>query len=128
MAGEYFNNLPQINYQNTLVRDITRRVNFLKSTIENPYVFLPYTVKQGERAEDIAYHYYGNANYSWLVYLANNMIDPYHEWPMDPDTFDNYIIEKYSEQTGLTGYDVIAWSQDETDILDDNIVYYYKEV
>lgn len=128
MAGEYFKNLPEINYQNTLVKDITRRVHFLKKSIENPYVFLPYTIKEGERAEDIAYHYYGDANYAWLVYLANDIIDPYHEWPLDPRTFDNYIIDKYSEQSGLKGNDVIAWAQDETDILSDNIVYYYKEV
>ena len=128
MAGEYFNKLPEIRYNNVLVRDITRRVNFLKQTTQNPYVFLPYTVKEGEKAEDIAYHYYGDPNYVWLVHLANNIVDPYHEWPLDEETFNNYLIDKYAEKSGQTGYDVIAWAQDETDRFGDNIVYYYKDV
>ena len=127
MAGEYFDKLPEIRYNNVLVRDITRRVNFLKQTIENPYVYLPYTIKEGERAEDIAFYYYGNPNYAWLVYLANNIVDPYNEWPLDEETFNRYIIDKYAERSGgRLGWDVVAWSQDET--REDNIVYYYKEV
>lgn len=128
MAGEYFNKLPEIRYNNVLVRDITRRVNFLKQSVENPYVFLPYTIQEGERAEDVAYYYYGDANYAWLVYLANNIIDPYHQWPMDEETFHNYLIDKYAEKSGRTGWDVIAWAQDETDRFGDNIVYYYKDI
>jgi hypothetical protein len=127
MKGEYFDKLPEITYNNVLVRDITRRVSFLRQTVENPYVFLPYTIKEGERAEDIAFHYYGSANYAWLVYLANNIVDPYNDWPMDEDTFHNYLIDKYQEQSGgKKGWDVIAWTQDQT--IEDNVVYYYKEV
>ena len=127
MSGEYFDKLPEIRYDNVLVRDITRRVNFLKQTIENPYAFMPYTIEEGDRAEDIAYHYYGDPNYAWLVYLANNIVDPYNEWPMDEYTFNQYLIDKYQKQSGgRKGWDVVAWTQDET--RDDNIVYYYKEV
>lgn len=128
MAGEYFKNLPEISYNNVLVRDITRRVNFLKQTVENPYVFLPYTIQEGDKAEDVAYYYYGDANYVWLVYLANNIIDPYHQWPMDEETFHNYLIDKYAEQSGKTGWDVIDWAKDETDLFSNNVVYYYKDI
>jgi len=127
MSGEYFSKLPEISYNNVLVKDITKRVNFLKQTIDNPYVYLPYTIEEGERAEDIAFHYYGDAKYSWLVYLSNNIVDPYNEWPMDEYTFSQYLIDSYKEKTnGKTGYDVIDWSRDTS--REDNIVYYYKEV
>jgi hypothetical protein len=127
MAGEYFNKIPEITYNNVLVRDVSRRVAFLKNSIQNPYVFLPYTVEEGDRAEDVAFHYYGDPNYSWLVYLANDIIDPYNEWPMDEHTFHQYIIEKYKDRAGgRTGYDVLAWSQDTSRT--DNIAYFYKEV
>lgn len=128
MAGEYFDKLPEVSYNNVLVKDISRRVAFLKKSLENPYVFLPYTIEEGDRAEDIAYHYYGDPNYAWLVYMANDIIDPYNEWPMDEETFNQYIIDKYAEKSGKTGYDVIAWAQDDTKRFGDNIVYYYKEV
>lgn len=127
MSGEYFNNLPEINYNGVLVKDISRRVNFLKQTVENPYVYLPYTIQEGDRAEDIAYHYYGDANYAWLVYLANNIVDPYNAWPLDEETFHQFLIDKYKVQSGgKQGWDVLAWTQDTT--RQDNVVYYYKEV
>lgn len=124
--SRYFQNFPIIEYKGKRVRDITRRNEFLKSVTTNPFLFLPYTVKDNERAEDVADFYYGSTDYVWLVYLANNIIDPYHEWPMDEQTFNNYLIEKYAEQTGLEGTDVLDWIRDQDN--DDNILYYYKEV
>lgn len=122
---KYFENFPQITYDGRKVRDITRRNRFLKTLTTNPYVFLPYTIKEGERAEDIANDYYGSVDYVWLVYMANNIIDPYHEWPMDQRTFQNYIIDKYREQSGREGNAVIDWTQEDDDA---NVIYYYKEV
>jgi hypothetical protein len=124
--SEYFENFPIINYQGRNVRDITRRNKFLKSVTTNPLLFLPYTIKEGERAEDIAYYYYGSTDYTWLVYLANNIIDPYHQWPLSEEDFHKYLIQKYADQSNKTGYEVVDWTQNET--IDDNIVYYYKEV
>lgn len=124
--AKYFENFPIVEYNGKQVRDITRRNNFVKSVSTNPMLFLPYTVKQNERAEDIAEFYYGSVDYVWLVYMANQIIDPYYEWPMDEETFNKYIIAKYQEVSGETGDDVVEWSKDEGN--DENIVYYYKEV
>lgn len=123
---KYFENFPVIEYQGRRVRDITRRNQFVKNVATNPYLFLPYTVKEGERAEDIALFYYGSVDYVWLVYLANNIIDPYHQWPMDEKTFNNYLIEKYQEQSGQVGEDVVDWIQDPN--RDENILYYVRQV
>ena len=124
--AKYFENFPIVEYNGKQVRDITRRNNFIKSVSTNPMLFLPYTVKQNERAEDIAEFYYGSVDYVWLVYMANQIIDPYYEWPMDEETFNKYIIAKYQEVSGETGDDVVEWSKEEGN--DENIVYYYKEV
>lgn len=124
--AKYFENFPIIEYQGRKVRDITRRNTFLKTVSTNPYLFLPYTVKEGERAEDVAEFYYGSVDYIWLVYLANNIIDPYHQWPMDAKTFNSYLAEKYAEKSGLTGEDVVDWIRDEGN--DDNILYYVRQV
>jgi hypothetical protein len=119
----YFTLFPTIEYDHVNVRDITRRSDFVTSVLSNPYVFLPYTVKDGEKPEDIAHNYYGTVAATWIVLLANNIVDPYTQWPMDSETFTNYLIEKYQQQSGKTGYDVVAWTQDQTTI--DNILYYY---
>jgi hypothetical protein len=126
MTSQYFEKFPEISYNGVRVRDISRRANFLKQTINNPYVFLPYTIEEGDRAEDVAYYYYGDPNYVWLVYLANNITDPYHQWPFDEETFHNYIIDKYAQQSGKVSWEVVDWSQNMT--IEDNIVYYYKKI
>jgi len=124
--AKYFENFPIVEYNGKQVRDITRRNNFVKSISTNPMLFLPYTVKQNERAEDIAEFYYGSVDYAWLVYMANQIIDPYYEWPMDEETFNKYLIAKYTDVSGEVGDDVVDWTKEEGN--DENIVYYYKEV
>ena len=126
MATKYFENFPNIEYQGRKVRDISRRASFVRAVANNPYVYYPYTVKEGERAEDISLNYYGSVDYVWLVYMANNIIDPYYEWPMDTQTFNDYLVAKYTDQSGEIGEDVIDWTKNEN--IDENILYYIKTV
>ena len=123
---KYFENFPVIEYEGRRIRDISRRSNFVRAVSNNPYLYYPYTVTEGERAEDIANFYYGSVDYVWLVYMANNIIDPDHEWPMDPQTFNDYLVEKYQAESGEIGEDVIDWTRDPNN--DDNIIFYVKKV
>lgn len=134
--ASYFKNFPLIEYKGRKVRDITRRSGFSKSLANNPYLYMPYTVTEGERPEDIADFYYGSVDYIWLVYLSNNILDPYLDWTLSAEDFNNYLIEKYTAESGLTGDDVVDWTQRETFVDEvgatqefrENIIYYYKEV
>lgn len=123
---KYFENFPTIEYEGQMVKDITRRVNFTNEVSLNPLLYLPYTVKEGERPEDVAQFYYGSTDYTWLVYFSNNIQDPYHEWTRSEAEFNDYLVSKYSEQSGLIGDDVVDWTRDEDN--DDNVLYYYREV
>lgn len=118
----YFNNFPNTTHSGKLLKAITRRVDFRQTVFVDPYAFLPYTVTGDDRPEDIALFYYGDMKYTWLVYLSNRIIDPYHQWPMNSRNFEKYIIKKYAEQANTTGYSVIAWTQN-TEITD-NIIHY----
>jgi hypothetical protein len=124
--SKYFTNYPTIEYQGKQIRDITKRSKIRNEILSDPLIFLPFTVRDGEKPETIAQLYYGSVDDTWLVLFANNMTDPYYDWPMSDEEFDQYFIDKYSELSGKTGYDVIRWGQNET--IRDNIVYYYKEV
>lgn len=124
--SRYFTNYPLIQYQKKQVLDITRRSRIRDNILQDPYVFLPYTIREGEKPEDIARLYYGSVDDTWLVLFANNITDLYYEWPMDDVEFDQYFIDKYSELSNRSGFDVIRWGQDET--RNDNIIYYFKEV
>ena len=123
--SEYFDKFPIVTYKGVQIRDITRRVRFLNSSISNPFAFLPYTVQQGDKPEDVAYYYYGSTEYTWLVYLSNNIVDPYHDWPLTESNFTEFLKSKYQKMSGQTGYKIIDWTQNET--ITDNIVYYYKD-
>ena len=124
--SNYFDKMPIINYNGYQVRDLTRRNKFLPVSMANPYLFLPYTITDEDRPEDIAYYYYGSTDYTWLVLLANNIIDPYHDWPLKEDDFYQYLIKKYENVSGKKGYEVVDWTQNEN--ISDNIVYYSRAV
>jgi hypothetical protein len=124
--SKYFSNYPVIDYDGKRIRDITRRSAVRDDILNDPYIFLPYTVREGEKPETIAQFYYGSVDDTWLVLFANNITDPYYEWPMDDEEFNDYFIDKYSKLSNRTGNDVVFWGQDETRT--DNIVYYFKEV
>ena len=123
---KYFENFPEVIYDGKRVKDITRRNRFVRGLQNNPLLYMPYTVEEGERPEDVANFYYGSVDYVWLIYMANNIIDPYHEWPLNTQEFNDMLIEKYAEASGVTGQDVLDWTR--SDDTEDNIVYYYREV
>lgn len=126
----YFKYFPKIRYDDQEIRDITRRVSVYDRLQRNPYVYLSYTVKEDDRPEDIAFFYYGDVKYTWLVLLANNIIDPYTQWPMQESVWIKYMTKKYQdnrdlavENDGFSG-SVIEWTKRESEGVVDNIVYY----
>ena len=121
---KYFENFPVINYDGRRVKDITRRTQFVKDVSTNPFLYMPYTVKDDERPEDIAHYYYGSVDYIWLVYMSNAIIDPYHDWPKSLEQFHQYLIEKYADIADAEGEEILNWLQSLD--TEDNIVYYYR--
>jgi len=91
---------------------------------DDPYAFLRYTVIEDEKAEDIADFYYDDPAMSWLVYFANDIVDPYTQWPKTYENFTEYFRKKYASQALPTGTDAIVWGQDTTRT--DNIVHWKK--
>ena len=91
----YFGNFPFIQYGSTSAVNIMERTAILNSIFKNVYSFYPYQVKNGMKARTIAEKYYGDPNLDWLVYFSNNIVDPYHQWPMDDDTFNSFLESEY---------------------------------
>lgn len=94
MSG-FFNYFPSLFYSNTAVTNVIAKVRFEESVARNLAVFYPYTIIEGERPDHIAQRYYDDPTYDWVIYLSNNITDPYHEWPMSQDVFDDFIRVKY---------------------------------
>lgn len=120
----YFSYFPKIQYKGRNVIDITKRTNFIADHLSDPLLFLPYTVTEDDKAEDIAHYYYGSTDYVWLILLANKMTDPYTDWIMSEKQLQKYIQNKYYEKSGKSK-DVVAWSQNETIV--DNILWFERD-
>lgn len=78
------------------VRNILFRIGIIKDVMEqnvNAYYF--YAIRDSDRPETLAEKIYGSAEAHWIILYANNIYDPYYDWPMDQRTFEKYIIKKY---------------------------------
>jgi hypothetical protein len=94
---EYFANFPQIQYGNNVALDITRRVAVLDNI--SPFSYYPYTVVNEQRPDTIANQYYDDPGKYWLVFHSMGAIDPYYDWPLDDNSFSNFIVAKYGSLT-----------------------------
>jgi hypothetical protein len=101
----YFTKFPKTKYDMSgskefqIVTNIFFRVGILNSIKNNIFAYIPYKVKDGERMDIIAEKVYNDVNLYWLIPLANDMVDPIHDWPKDNYSFDSYIVSKYGSLT-----------------------------
>lgn len=95
MSNKYFDKFPTVRYSNNLVVDITKRVALLDKVSRNPYVFYNYDVSSEERPDQLSNRYYRDSYKSWLIYLTNDVVDPYHDWYMSETELLDFVILKY---------------------------------
>ena len=78
-----------------LVPDILRRVK-LRANIKNGmFMFDNYDVKEGETPETVAFKWFGDAEYHWVILMTNNITDRYYEWPLTQPQFQLHLEDKY---------------------------------
>ena len=97
----YFNKFPLMVYDikgdenYKLLPDILKRVKLRSGLSASRFVFDKYDVKEGEKPEDIAFKYYGDPQYHWVVMMVNNLTDRYYQWPMTQPDFEDFLTDKY---------------------------------
>lgn len=95
MPTRYFETLPVVAYNNRYVKNLIARSKFFKQAKKIRTLYYDYTIKDGERPDVVAYNYYGNSEYYWVIFLVNDIVDPYYDWPMDQNTFEAFLKKKY---------------------------------
>lgn len=95
MSASYFSNFPRVKYFNSIAVNITLRAAFIEKLKEKSVAFYPFVIRNGERPEHLAYDYYDSPEYDWLIFLANDIIDPYTQWPKGQNELDTFINKKY---------------------------------
>ena len=142
MSSEFFSNYPRIAYDisggNCVVPNYTVAVNLmirnkLKEAVEDDITeFYPYIIPEGMRPDVLSHKYYGDTIYTWTIYLVNNIIDPYWEWPLSYKDFREYIVDKYGSvetaQSQIHHYNYIARARAEKTGTSDPIPAYKLEI
>ena len=118
----YFSRFPTTTFDGQVVLDITRKAKLKKLVKSSALAYMNYTVADGERPEDVAYFYYDDPAFAWLVLLSNDIVDPYTDWPKTDVDLNEMIKIKYASQANTTGEAVLDWSKNTT--IGANVVYY----
>ena len=129
----YFNKFPLMVYDikgndnYKLLPDILKRVKLRSGLSASRFVFDKYDVKEGERPEDIAFKYYGDPQYHWVVMMVNNLTDRYYQWPMTQPDFEDFLTDKYGagSEDAVHHYELaqtsgVTTSSDESHMLEVN--------
>ena len=118
---KHFSYYPKINYSNEESVNILVRGKIRDVILEENALYYKHTIKDNERADIIATKYYGNPQYTWAIFYANNIFHPTLDWPLDYANFNNYLIKKYGsiEKTKLTTHHY--------ELLENNIKYVISE-
>tara|TARA_S200000501_G_scaffold24753_1_gene21460 strand:- start:485 stop:1021 length:537 start_codon:yes stop_codon:yes gene_type:complete len=116
----YFSKFPKLFYdikangELSVYTHILKRVKLHASAAANTKVFDYYQVGFGEKPEDIAFKYYGDATLHWVILLVNDVVDRFHQWPMTVPQFEAFVADKYSNPDGVHHYEIAQTSGDTT--------------
>lgn len=91
----YFSKFPNIFYDGVLCKNITRNSRLTKESKDSINLYYPMSISTGMRPDNIADAYYEDAEMDWMIFLANDIIDPYYDWYMSEIDFDKFIVTKY---------------------------------
>ena len=98
MTETFFSKFPIITYNGTQTRNITERVSIISSDSKRiPTQYHPWEIGADIRSDQLAFAYYKDPGFDWLIYLTNGMNDPYYDWYLTDEQFTSYIETKYGD-------------------------------
>jgi hypothetical protein len=101
--GNFFDLFPRVAYdaQNGLysnldnVTNIFFRLRILREVLSNNSSYYEYIIKNTDTPEILAFNVYGDSQAHWVILMANEILDPQYDWPLNERNFTKYIIKKY---------------------------------
>jgi len=120
----YFIHFPKVDHDVkgdgviTKMTDITRRARISEKSIIYSASYDYYDIPDGERPEDIAHNFYGDANLHWIILLINNIKDVYTDWPMSVTRLERFAKSKYDDVDDVHHYEIYQDSGDTTVLIE----------
>ena len=78
-----------------MTKNIWRRAEILREYKKSLAMFDEYIVQNGEKPEDVAYKWFGDAELHWVILMTNNVVDRYYGWPLNSVQFAEFLTDKY---------------------------------
>ena len=112
MAKKYFRYIPDFDYVSRLpkaqnisdyirVKNLFKRTKISEQIFSDLTFFTKYQVITDERPDNVAFKVYGDSNLDWMILLANNIINVQQEWPLEHQSYYDYLIGKYGSDAAL---------------------------
>lgn len=91
-----FSSHPKVDYEEFSIRDITRQARILIEIRESDRYAADYYIQDHETPTSLAQDLYGDPNLFWILLNLNNIIDPWHDWPLNHWELVQYTRQKYN--------------------------------
>jgi len=102
----YFRNIPDFEYvsrdANTKqiseyqkVKNLFKRGKLKNDVFKDLTYFTKYKIIGDDRPDNVAFDVYSDETLDWVVLLSNNITNIQTEWPLNHQSFYNFLIDKY---------------------------------
>jgi plastocyanin len=108
----YFKELPNIQVINrtkndvsidetVIIKNLFKRAKIREDIIDIVTAFEYYQVTENETPSQVAEKIYGEPELDWVILTTNNIINVQDEWPINSNSFNNYLLDKYGSEEKL---------------------------
>ena len=105
----YFRNVPDFEYvsrdadtkqisEYKKVKNLFKRGKLKNDIFNNLTYFTKYKIVGDDRPDNVAFNVYKDETLDWVVLLSNNITNIQTEWPLDHQSFYNFLIDKYGSE------------------------------
>ena len=108
-----FNTLPNLFYniqtsptdvKLLATKNLWRRSEIVKEFKNSLTLFNEYIINNGEKPEIIANKVYQNPFYTWTLFVANDIVNYYEQWPRSSKQLAEYVTAKYDNPQATKHY------------------------
>ena len=96
---------PWSEQQYQTAKNIFRRFKISDAALDSLVYYKQYTVTDADRPDLVSEKVYGDSQYDWVILLANNIINPYFDWPMPTPVLQDHINQKYDKPFEIKHYE-----------------------
>ena len=95
-----FDFFPATEYDGKPTVDVFHNYTSYFNQTATEFILRTYLVTGSPRPELLSYQLYGDSNYHWLLLMANDIYDPFHDWVKDEEAVHQSAVQKYQNIPG----------------------------